>query len=62
MDKEYKDLGWMNGWSGYPEEYLKCREAKHELQEINHDYSGYGLHTEVRCPICKLIWHYDSSG
>lgn len=56
----YKDLGWMNGWEKDPIEYKKCRAAKHELENIHHDW--YGLHNEVICHKCKLIWHYDSSG
>lgn len=58
--EEYKDLGWMNGWSTFPEEYLKCRQLKHPVREIQHYDSG--SHNEVICEICKLRWHYDSSG
>ena len=60
-----KDLGWANAWgSGGPEEYLKCREAKHEL----HDQDVAPLHLRRRgfdtlysCDICQIQWHVDST-
>ena len=60
MEDEFKDLGWANGWKETPEIVKKCREAKHRV--IDFDHSGNrGLHHEVNCPICKYIYHYDSS-
>jgi hypothetical protein len=60
MSEKYKDLGWMNSWSSFPPEYLKCRQLKHKIKDISHFPSG--AHHEVTCDICKLRWHYDSSG
>ena len=60
MSDTYIDLGWMNGWDKFPEAYVKCRELKHKKRDISHDSSG--CHHEVICDICKIVYHYDSSG
>ncbi len=57
---EYKDLGWMNSWSNFPDGYLKCRELQHITKDVSYYQSG--SHHEVFCDICMLKWHYDSSG
>jgi len=56
----YKDYGWANGWSEEPQIIKDCRKAGHKTRDFCHDH--YGIHNEVRCEICKYIYHYDSSG
>lgn len=59
-DPAFQDLGWANGWKETPQIVKKCREEKHKV--VNLDRSGNrGLHHEVKCTICKYIYHYDSS-
>jgi len=60
MNDTYVDLGFMNSWGKFPEAYVKCRDAKHKRRDISHYQSG--SHHEVICDICKIIYHYDSSG
>lgn len=56
-----KDLGWMNSWQEEPEEYTKCREAKHKRKDRDIGPPNRGLHHVVTCEICDIQFHYDSS-
>lgn len=42
----------------YPE-YGNCRDQKHRTIEVSHD--NRGSEHSVSCPICKIMWKYDSS-
>ena len=60
--KPYVDLGWANGWAEDPAIVKACEKAGHKTTTINRDPSWHGLHNEVRCGICRYVYHYDSSG
>lgn len=42
----------------YPE-YGKCRELNHRTIHVSHN--NRGSHHDVSCPVCKILWKYDSS-
>ena len=55
---EVKNLGWVNSWyDNEPEEYKRCREAKHKLI-VTDDYIRCLHH--YHCEICGIVWHVDS--
>lgn len=56
----YEDLGWMNVWGIFPLSYQLCKAAGHKRRDVSH--CDDGSHHEVICDICKLVYHYDSSG
>ena len=62
MSKDYTDFGWANGWSKYPVEITECKTLKHETTEHSNDPPFKKFHWIVTCHICKIIYHYDSSG
>lgn len=55
-EKPKKTFGYKK--EDYPE-YGNCIEQKHRTIEVSHD--NRGTQHDVSCPICKLVWHYDSS-
>jgi hypothetical protein len=55
-EKPKKTFGYTK--EDYPE-YGACRESKHRTIEVNHD--NRGTQHDVSCPICKIVYHYDSS-
>lgn len=60
IETTFQELGWANGWKETPAIVKKCQKEKHEV--IDFDHSGNrGLHHEVKCYICKYVYHYDSS-
>ena len=59
-EKEYKNLGWANGWlTKEPEELAECREHKHQRREQSR--SNRGLETILVCDYCKYYYKSDSS-
>jgi hypothetical protein len=58
-EKEYKSLGWSNGWTVTPDEVTECRNAKHERRSQSR--SSRGLETILVCDICKYYYKIDSS-
>ena len=59
-EKEYKFLGWANGWlTKEPEELAECRKHKHERREQSR--SNRGLETILVCDDCKYYYKVDSS-
>jgi|26BtaG_2_1085354.scaffolds.fasta_scaffold46116_2 hypothetical protein len=59
--KEWEDFGYENGWSEDPPEIKKCRELKHETVETSDDPPFRRHNWTVKCYVCKIIYHYDSS-
>jgi len=59
--KEWEDFGYANGWSEDPPEIKKCRELKHETVETSDDPPFRRHNWTVKCYVCKIIYHYDSS-
>jgi hypothetical protein len=55
----YKDLGWQNSWREDHPEYIDCRQQGHRTIHVSHD--NRGTQHDVSCPICKVLWKYDSS-
>jgi hypothetical protein len=63
----YEDYGWANGWRQTPQAIVKCNQKGHpSLRDGSYTNVDIGpplrgLHHVVRCNICKIIYHYDSS-
>jgi hypothetical protein len=57
----WRDLGWLN--SGLKDEapLEACRAAGHKRTDIDTGPPNRGLDHEVRCQICRIVYHYDSS-
>ncbi len=58
---EWKDFGYANWWSKDPDEIQKCKKLKHETAESSNDPPFRRHNWAVKCYICKIIYHYDSS-
>ena len=58
---EWKDFGYENWWSKDPDEIQKCKKLKHETVESSNDPPFRRHNWAVKCYICKIIYHYDSS-
>lgn len=59
IEREYKFLGWENGWNSPKPELDVCKDAKHERR---HSFRGNRGHDNtVSCDICKYYFKYDSS-
>jgi hypothetical protein len=59
-EKEYKFLGWANGWlTKEPGELAECRNHKHERRSLSK--SNRGLETVYLCDDCKYYYKVDSS-
>jgi len=56
-EKEYIDLGIMNGWAEPPDLYKKCKEQNHKLEVIN---KGRCWNKYI-CHKCKIYFEVDSS-
>lgn len=61
MSIEYTDFGWANGWKEQPLEVTMCKAKKHKTFKTSYGQPFRQFHNEVRCEICKIIYHYDSS-
>ena len=57
----WKDFGYANGWSKDPDEIKRCKELKHETTESSNDPPFRRHNWTVKCYVCKIIYHYDSS-
>lgn len=57
----YSDYGWANSWKETPQAVHLCWQKKHPRTDVDIGPPFRGLHHVVRCPICKIIYHYDSS-
>lgn len=55
-EKPKKTFGYKK--EDYPE-YGICRELGHRTIEVSHD--NRGTQHDVSCPVCKILWKYDSS-
>jgi hypothetical protein len=61
-----KDFGWANSWCNHdtdrtPQEIKDCLEEKHDIIDIDVGSQNRGSHHVVKCEICNIMWHYDSS-
>jgi hypothetical protein len=59
--KPWKDFGFVNGWAEEPAEVVACVAAKHEQTNIDEGPPNRGIDHVVRCQVCRIVYHYDSS-
>lgn len=55
------DLGWANSWGETPKMLENCIKLGHRRTDVDLGSPNRGLNHEVKCGICKFIYHYDSS-
>jgi hypothetical protein len=60
-EKPWQDLGWLNYGLKNGELVEACRAAGHKTTDIDKGPANRGLDHEVRCQICRIVYHYDSS-
>ncbi len=56
-----KDLGYVNGWSKYPDLYNEAIEKGYRFREIYHTPDNRGTNTIYECKELGFIFHVDSS-
>ena len=54
--KDFKFLGYANGWEEVPEEVIECNENDHE---ISHSYESNTVIVHL-CEKCKFYYKVDS--
>lgn len=59
LESGYKDLGWMNAWSIYPDEYQECCKAEHKKQSIS--LNRFSTLNIYKCEHCKTFFKVDTS-